>query len=228
MDHSEFAALPAEWRKNLGRRRLARVTTGMGGASLWRLAGSGAGDEQYLKLASGEAAHDLRAEAERTIWLGSRKIRVPRILGEFYRDGFAAVRMSALPGIPADQADAAKSVPLLAGAIDARNFAARNVGVTPAQLYARLDKEIPLEDDFVVVHGDPWLSNILIDPSGDVGFVDCGRSGRSDRYTDLAILFESLTELFGEAAANAFLRAYGIEGLDRGRLWFFRDLYELF
>ena len=86
--------------------------------------------------------------------------------------------LSALPGIPADQADAAKSVPLLAGAIDARNFAARNVGVTPAQLYARLDKESPLEDDFVVVHGDPWLSNILIDPSGDVGFVDCGRSGR--------------------------------------------------
>ncbi len=73
-------------------------------------------EAQYLKLGSGETAAELRAEAERTIWLGSRSIRVPRIVHAFYCEDFAAVMMSALPGTAADEETAIRHIPSLARA----------------------------------------------------------------------------------------------------------------
>jgi aminoglycoside 3'-phosphotransferase II len=262
MNRSEFAALPASWRKSLRRCSLTRVTTGMGGAGLWHVAPDGGEGAQYLKLASGAAARDLREEVLRTAWLGAQGISVPRILDRWFGEDVAAVRMSAVPGTPADQTDAVRHVARIAaafrrlhrlpaeqcpfdetpkirlararamveaGAIDPENFAARNRALAPAELYARLAREARFDqDDAVVVHGDAWLSNILIGEDGAVAFVDCGRCGRSDRYTDLGVLVESFTEVFGEAAAQAFLRAYGLPAPDPRKLQFFRDLYELF
>ncbi len=262
MGPSELAELPAAWQEYLRRRQLTPVSTGMGGARVWQIAGNDVDDGQYLKLGSGKAANDLRAEAERTIWLGSRNICVPRIIDEFHLDDFAAVITSALPGITGDQQQAIQHLPLLAkafrelhslpvdecpfdettrvrlararlavesGTIDVGQFAARNAATTAAQLYARLENEPPFdEDELVVVHGDAWLSNIIIDRNGRVGFVDCGNSGRGDRYLDLAVLLESFTDIFGEEAAATFIRAYGVEAPNCRKLGFFRDLYELF
>jgi aminoglycoside phosphotransferase len=116
-----------------------------------------------------------------------------------------------------------------AGRIEAENFFARNAHLKPAQLYARLARERPPgPEDLVVVHGDAWLSNVIIGRDGEICFLDCGRSGRGDRYVDLAVLYDSFAELFGEDAARMFLREYGIREPDFSKLRFFRDLYELF
>jgi aminoglycoside 3'-phosphotransferase II len=116
-----------------------------------------------------------------------------------------------------------------AGGIEAGDFYARNAHRTPAQLYARLAQERPPgPEDLVIIHGDAWLSNVIIGRDGKICFLDCGRSGRGDRYVDLAVLFDSFAELFGEEAARAFLREYGISEPDEKKLGFFRDLYELF
>ena len=109
--------------------------------------------------------------------------------------------------------------------IDGREFDDRNAGVTPEALYARLAATVPEPRDVVVVHGDATLANMVI--GGDLGFVDCGRAGRSDRYVDLAVVETDLRDRFGRDAAAAFADAYG-HGWDDRRAAFFRDLYELF
>jgi aminoglycoside 3'-phosphotransferase II len=116
-----------------------------------------------------------------------------------------------------------------AGGIEAENFFARNAHLKPGELYARLEQQRPPDpEDFVVIHGDAWLSNVIIGRDEKICFLDCGRSGRGDRYVDLAVLYDSFAELFGEEAARTFLREYGIRKPDFGKLQFFRDLYELF
>jgi aminoglycoside 3'-phosphotransferase II len=112
--------------------------------------------------------------------------------------------------------------------LDASQFDDRNSGVTPSTLYRRLDGAIPACDDIVVVHGDATLSNMLIGLDGELGFIDCGHSGRSDRYMDLAVIEAELLAEFGRDAAECFNDAYRIREWDDQKAAFFRDLYELF
>ena len=112
--------------------------------------------------------------------------------------------------------------------LDASEFDNRNSGFTPSMLYRRLIREIPPCDDIVVVHGDATLSNMLIGPDGELGFIDCGHSGRSDRYMDLAVIEAELLTEFGRNAAECFNDGYGIREWDDRKAAFFRDLYELF
>ena len=95
------------------------------------------------------------------------------------------------------------------GLVDITQFDERNVRLTPRRIYDRLIRNIPTRNQTVVAHGDATLSNILVCPSGEVGFIDCGNSGRSDPYLDLAILKEDLLTCFGTDAAQRFLRRMG-------------------
>jgi aminoglycoside phosphotransferase len=112
--------------------------------------------------------------------------------------------------------------------IDASQFDAHNAGVSPAALYERLVRTTPARDDLVVVHGDATLANLLIGPDGELGFIDCGNAGLSDRYVDLAVIEAELRTGFGPEAARSFAAAYGVRAWDEQKAAFFRDLYELF
>ncbi len=112
--------------------------------------------------------------------------------------------------------------------IDPGQFDDRNAGVTPDMLYRRLAGAVPAEGDVVVVHGDAAVDNMLIGPDGEIGFIDCGAAGRSDRYLDLAVAEDSLRSDFGQDAAETFISAYGIRNWDHRKAAFFRDLYEFF
>jgi aminoglycoside phosphotransferase len=112
--------------------------------------------------------------------------------------------------------------------IDAGEFDDRNAGVTPVALYQRLAGAVPDREDIVVAHGDATLENMLIGSDSELGFIDCGRSGRSDRYLDLALVEADLRTGFGRDAAEGFLAAYGIRHWDDRKAAFFRDLYEFF
>jgi aminoglycoside 3'-phosphotransferase-2 len=112
--------------------------------------------------------------------------------------------------------------------VDAGEFDHRNAGISPAELYERLISTIPGTEDLVVVHGDASLSNLLILPGAELGFIDCGNAGRADRYADLAIVEEELRTEFGPDAARCFIAACGVHAWDEQKAAFFRDLYELF
>src|SRR5262249_53519021 len=99
---------------------------------------------------------------------------------------------------------------------------------TPDMLYRRLVAAAAATEDIVVTHGDATLENMLIDVDGELGFIDCGHAGRSDRYLDLALVEADLRADFGPEAAEAFKAAYGVRDWDDGKAAFFRDLYEFF
>jgi aminoglycoside 3'-phosphotransferase-2 len=114
-----------------------------------------------------------------------------------------------------------------AGAVDPDQFDDRNAGVSPQQLLHRLTQNPPPED-LVVAHGDATLSNMLIGPDYTIGFVDCGRAGRADRYLDLAVMADSIAEIHGEQWRASFAKAYGETAWQADKALYFSDLYELF
>ena len=113
------------------------------------------------------------------------------------------------------------------GDVDARHFAPRNRNATPLDLFARLVADPPAED-IVIAHGDLTLSNLVIGPNGDVGFVDCGHAGRADRYLDLGVLAGEIADHFGRRFVTTFARAYGAQRWDVRKAAYYSDLYELF
>lgn len=112
------------------------------------------------------------------------------------------------------------------GQIHNEHFDERNRQIAPNVLYQRLVATMP-QPDLVVVHGDATFDNILIDDEGRVGFIDCGRAGRGDRYLDLEAVTSDIEDHFGPQWIEPFARRYGIT-LDVVKLRFFDDLYELF
>ncbi len=114
------------------------------------------------------------------------------------------------------------------GAIDATQFDARNMGLSPEAMFERLEASVPASEYLVVVHGDATLSNLIVGHDGSIGFIDCGNCGKADSYVDLALLVGELADRFGDEARNLFLDAYGGSPWDERKSAFFRDLYELF
>jgi aminoglycoside phosphotransferase len=156
------------------------------------------------------------------------------LLGAVHTLGRGLARLHALPSTncpfdetPRTRLERAREA-IEQNLLDASQFDDRNSGLTPSMLYRRLDGAIPACEDIVVVHGDATLSNMLIGSDGELGFIDCGHSGRSDRYVDLAVIEAELLTEFGHDAAERFNDAYGIREWDDQKAAFFRDLYELF
>lgn len=114
-----------------------------------------------------------------------------------------------------------------AGRVDPDQFDDRNAGVSPDEVFRRLTQSPPVED-LVVAHGDAALNNMLIGPGYTIGFVDCGRAGRADRYLDLAVTANYIAEIYGEKWIRPFAKAYGETEWQDDKARYFLDLYELF
>jgi aminoglycoside 3'-phosphotransferase-2 len=91
--------LPEAWRSDLAAVAARRITRGMSGASVFRLATA---PENILKLATGKYADSMRDEITRTCWLAAQGIAVPKILRAHVDDDIGVMQMQELPGVPAD------------------------------------------------------------------------------------------------------------------------------
>src|SRR5215475_2050139 len=224
--------LPVTWRARFAKSRVEEIRSGLSGASVFRIQDA-SGQKQFLKIVQGEEAKALRSEIERTSWLFSQGINVPKILDAIIDGPIGALLMSAMDGFPVDDSlglpsetislvgramaqlhaapveicpfDERLSVRLARaktdidlGVVDAGEFDERNRGVSPAHLLAQLIETKPDSEDLVVVHGDATFANIILDSSGTVGFIDCGRSGVADRYVDLSVTAWEIENNFGQ------------------------------
>jgi len=112
--------------------------------------------------------------------------------------------------------------------IDPAQFRSLNSKMTPEGLFQRLVTRIPSAEDLVVVHGDATFTNILINGLQEISFVDCGHSGKADRYVDLALVASEIEERYGKHWMPAFAGSYGLSTWNTQRAEFFLDLYEFF
>jgi len=108
-----IGALPASWRRRLAGKSIVPVTTGMGGAFVFRVAGND-GICEYLKLGAGPVADVLRREVERTQWLAAAGIRVPQVIAHFAAEDVAALLMSSVGERTAEDIPSANRKPALA------------------------------------------------------------------------------------------------------------------
>ena len=111
-----LSVLPGAWRPALCRARIEQIETGMSDASVFRL-----GASHYLKIAQDAAARDLRAEVERTAWLGQQGVRVATAARVHDAGDVVAVMSEALAGSSADETELSAEivVPALARALSA-------------------------------------------------------------------------------------------------------------
>lgn len=147
-------------------------------------------------------------EAARLEWMGQQGLPVPGVMVH----GPRFILMSVMPGVDAARSDAspatiinalARGLHLLhAVPIDHCPFD-RTLAVTMAEarerarlglvdendMLAELEANCPTSEDMVFTHGDYCLPNVMTEP---LGFVDCGRAGKADRYQDLALAARSV------------------------------------
>lgn len=97
-----------------------------------------------------------------------------------------------------------------------------------AQLFQELLKYKPTASDPVLIHGDPYNDNILVDPqTGQLtGLIDVGHLAVADRYTDLAMIYDDVLDTYGETAWQRFLSLYSLPELDTPRMYFYRIFNE--
>lgn len=180
-------------------------------------------DDQYGYVA-------ILSEAMSGVSVEFSPLPTPRLL-EGLANGFAALHALPPDLCPFDEtqavrlARAAKAV--AADEIDPNNFEPCNLGLTPEALLQHLIAERPNED-IVVVHGDATLSNIMIDEKGRLGFIDCGNSGRGDRYVDLAVVTADIADKLGAESTALFVDVCGLPKWDAAKARYYIDLYEFF
>jgi aminoglycoside phosphotransferase len=81
----------------------------------------------------------------------------------------------------------------------------------------------------VFTHGDYCLPNIMLKDGAVSGFLDLGRAGIADRYTDLALAARSIRHNMGdERLVNLFFHAYGLGEVDWRKVDYYILLDELF
>lgn len=145
-------------------------------------------------------------------------------------------------GCPVDQSPAAKlaraKVLVENGQVDMELVEPETFGEkgfpSPAALLRWLEDNAP-EAEPVLTHGDYCLPNLFLEDWELSGFLDLGRSGAGDKWTDIAILWRSLRDNFGghygEAAEgfhpDELFEALGMEK-DEEKLNYYLLMDELF
>lgn len=95
--------------------------------------------------------------------------------------------------------------------IDATNWEEDTEFGDPKQLYQYLQSHQP-QEELVFSHGDLGDSNFLVLEQRVSGFIDLGRSGKADKWYDIAFCVRSIREDFGdEKYIDMFFDLLGIE-----------------
>ncbi len=114
-----------------------------------------------------------------------------------------------------------------AGLVDEADFDDARQGWSAHRVWDAMMALDRSDSDFVVTHGDFSLDNVLFDGGEVTGCIDLDRLGVADRYQDIAVMWNNLSE-FGPELQRSFLTAYGIDQPDEGKLAFYLMLDEMF
>jgi aminoglycoside phosphotransferase len=115
-----------------------------------------------------------------------------------------------------------------AGRVDEEDFDQSRLGMPARVIFDSLLSCPPMIEHPVVTHGDACPENFIFREGAFVGFIDCGRAGRADRYQDLALASRNIGAIFGPALVDHFFVEYGEPDPDPARIEYYRILDEFF
>ncbi|EPX1481041.1 phosphotransferase [Campylobacter jejuni] len=167
-----------ELKKLIEKYRCVKDTEGMSPAKVYKLVGEN--ENLYLKMTDSRykgTTYDVEREKDMMLWLEG-KLPVPKVLHFERHDGWSNLLMS--------EAD-----------VDCENWEEDTPFKDPRELYDFLKTEKP-EEELVFSHGDLGDSNIFVKDGKVSGFIDLGRSGRADKWYDIAFCVRSIREDIGE------------------------------
>jgi aminoglycoside phosphotransferase len=159
--------------------------------------------------------------------------RIPQVV-EALADGLKIFHAVPMADCPFDrrrhvQIESAR-LQVVNGLVDMDDLEDQWSHLTLDALYQHFLESVPATPEKpVMTHGDYCLPNILINPHTlrVSGFIDVGRAGVSDAYTDVALAVRSLIRNWGAEYVGLLFDCYG-EPLDAERLYFYQLLDEFF
>ncbi|WP_344156691.1 phosphotransferase [Kribbella yunnanensis] len=179
------------------------VLLGMSGATVVRLVRRG--ERLYYKTGEGPLAAAISDEADRMEWLASVGFPCPQVVDR----GNNWLLTAELPGRDASQPWPEADRPAVIAAL------AEGLRQLDALSGCPFDSPFP-GTATAVTHGDYCAPNVFVDPETlkFTGVLDLARLGSGDRYLDLALMVNSLSnglnpQYGGPSAARTFVAAYG-------------------
>ncbi|CUU42803.1 Aminoglycoside 3'-phosphotransferase [Blastochloris viridis] len=159
------------------------------------------------------------------------RIAAGRPVTELFRDALRLLQAVPVEGCPFDSRIAARlreAEYLIAHGLcaDDCDFDQWPGFAEPRDLLAHLDANRP-DEDLVFTHGDLCDNNVFVDDRDNLYFIDLGRGGLADRWSDIAFILRNLRDDVSEDAADNFLKAIGTAD-NREKRTFFEQLDELF
>ncbi len=193
-----------ELKKLIEKYRCVKDTEGMSPAKVYKLVGEN--ENLYLKMTDSRykgTTYDVEREKDMMLWLEG-KLPVPKVLHfELYAECirlFHSIDISDCPYTNSLDSRLAELDYLLnndLADVDCENWEEDTPFKDPRELYDFLKTEKP-EEELVFSHGDLGDSNIFVKDGKVSGFIDLGRSGRADKWYDIAFCVRSIREDIGE------------------------------
>lgn len=113
--------------------------------------------------------------------------------------------------------------------VDEEDFEGADAGRSALEIYHELVATRPGDEELVFTHGNYCFPNIMLGAGGVTGFIDLGRAGVADKYTDLALAVRSIRQnTCDEQLVRAFLDAYGLREVNWRKIDYYTLLDELF
>ena len=212
-------------------KKIIENNVGESGAKVYKIENLNQNKNSYLKIEDKEAFFGISHEYEVYKFLKG-KIKVP----EVYYYEYPYLITNEIEGICSfhvKEDERLKTMRIIARAfkelhsVDIKDcnlyseleWQMKNKRYSEEQLYNRLDK------DYVFVHGDACLPNILIHEGKFNGFVDMGAAGIGSRYEDLAYcVWSTLYNFKDKKYVDEFFMEYGEEYYDRDKINFYIEL----
>ena len=169
-----------ELKKLIEKYRCVKDTEGMSPAKVYKLVGEN--ENLYLKMTDSRykgTTLDVELEKDMVLWREGT-LPVAKVLLFERHDGWSNLLMSEADGV------------LCSEEYDGEQSTEKNI-----ELYDFLKTEKP-EEELVFSHGDLGDSNIFVKDGKVSGFIDLGRSGRADKWYDIAFCVRSIREDIGE------------------------------
>ena len=169
-----------ELKKLIEKYRCVKDTEGMSPAKVYKLVGEN--ENLYLKMTDSRykgTTYDVEREKDMMLWLEG-KLPVPKVLHFERHDGWSNLLMSEADGV-----------------LCSEEYEDEQSPEKIIELYDFFKTEKP-EEELVFSHGDLGDSNIFVKDGKVSGFIDLGRSGRADKWYDIAFCVRSIREDIGE------------------------------